>query len=61
MSQITTKELASISDLLSMEQNLAAKFTAYAAQTTDPTLKTRFENLAQTHEKHFERLYTNLH
>ena len=61
MSQITTKELASISDLLTMEQNLAAKFTDYAAQTTDPALKTRFETLSQTHQKHFDQLYANLH
>lgn len=61
MTQITTKELASISDLLSMEQNLVAKFTDYAAQTNDPALRTRFETLAQTHQKHFDQLYANLH
>lgn len=61
MSQITTKELASISDLLSMEQNLVAKFSDYATQTTDSALKTRFEGLAQTHQKHFDQLYANLH
>ena len=61
MAQITTKELASLSDLLSIEQNMAAKFAGYAAQTTDPALKTKFEALAQTHQKHFDELYANLH
>ena len=61
MAQITTKELASISDLLSMEQNLTAKFSDYAAQTQDPALKTKCESLAQTHQKHFDQLYANLH
>jgi hypothetical protein len=61
MSQITTKELASISDLLSMEQNLIAKFSDYATQTTDPALKSRFESLVQTHGKHYDQLYANLH
>lgn len=61
MAQITTKELASISDLLSMEQNLSAKFSGYAEQTTDPALKAKFESLAQTHQKHFDELYANLH
>lgn len=61
MAQITTKELASISDLLSMEQNLVAKFSDYAAQTSDAVLKTKFESLVQTHQKHFDQLYANLH
>jgi len=61
MAQITTKELASLSDLLSIEQNMAAKFAGYAVQTTDPALKSKFENLAQTHQKHFDELYANLH
>ena len=61
MTQITTKELASISDLLTMEQNLVAKFSDYAAQTEDAALKSKFETLAQTHQKHFDQLYANLH
>ena len=61
MAQITTKELASISDLLSLEQNLVAKFSDYAAETEDSALKTTFEQLAQTHQNHFDQLYANLH
>ena len=61
MSQITTKELASLSDLLSMEQNLVAKFSDYAEKTEDLSLKSKFESLAQTHQKHFDQLYANLH
>ena len=61
MTQITTKELASISDLLSIEQNLVAKFSDYAAQSEDAALKSKFETLAQTHQKHFDQLFANLH
>jgi hypothetical protein len=49
MAQITCKELSAISDLLTVEQNLVAKYKAYACQTTDQTLKDRYEQIAQRH------------
>ena len=39
MAQITSKELSAISDLLTMEQNLVAKYKSYAEQTADSVLK----------------------
>jgi hypothetical protein len=60
MAQITCKELSAISDLLTVEQNLVAKYKAYACQTTDQTLKDRYEQIAQRHQRHFDELYSNL-
>ena len=60
MAQITCKELAGLSDLLSVEQNLIAKCKTYAAETTDSTLKNRYEQCAQQHQRHFDELYANL-
>ena len=60
MAQITAKELSAISDLLTVEQNLVAKYRAYATQTTDSNMKNRYEQIAQKHQRHFDELYANL-
>ena len=60
MVQITAKELSAISDLLSVEQNLIAKYKDYAAQTSDGVLKNQYEQIAQKHQRHFDELYANL-
>lgn len=60
MTQITEKELTAISDLLSMEENLVAKYRACACQTEDAALKNSYELLAQRHQRHFDELYANL-
>lgn len=60
MTQITCKELSSISDLLGIEENLVAKYRCYAAQTTDTVLKNQYEQIAQRHQKHFDELYASL-
>lgn len=60
MAQITGKELSALSDLLTMEQNLVAKYKSYANQTTDSVLKDRYEQIAQRHQRHFDELYSNL-
>lgn len=60
MAQITEKELSAISDLLTMEQNLVAKYKAYASTATEPALKDRYEQIAQNHQRHFDELYANL-
>ena len=60
MAQITAKELSAISDLLSVEENLIAKYKAFANQTTDMTLKAKYEQIAQQHQQHFDQLYGNL-
>jgi rubrerythrin len=60
MAQITTKELTALTDLLGMEQNLVAKYRAYACQTTDPEMKNEFEQIAQRHQRHYDELYCHL-
>ena len=60
MAQITSKELSSLSDLMSAEQLLVTKYQTYAAQSDDPVLKTKYERMAAQHQQHFDMLYTNL-
>ena len=60
MAQITAKELSAISDLLSVEENLIAKYKSFAAETTDTTLKSKYEQIAEQHQRHFDQLYGNL-
>lgn len=60
MSKITSKELSGISDLLTAEQNLVAKYTQYAASAVDRELKETFEQTAAKHRRHYEMLYANL-
>lgn len=60
MAQITCKELSAISDLLTVEENLIAKYKCYAAEATDSILKQEYEQIAARHQRHFDELYTNL-
>ncbi len=60
MAQITGKELSALSDLLTMEQNLIAKYKDYACRATDSTLKNEYEQIASCHQRHFDELYANL-
>ena len=60
MAQITEKELSAISDLLTMEQNLVAKYQSYACATSDAALKDQYEQIAARHQQHFDELYANL-
>jgi hypothetical protein len=60
MAQITGKELSGISDLLSMEQNIADKYRAYEAETDDSALKDLFGQNAAEHKRHMDELWSNL-
>ena len=60
MAQITSKELSAISDLLTVEENLIAKYKCYAAEANDAALKNQYEQIAQKHQRHFDQLYENL-
>ena len=60
MAQITSKELGALSDLLTMEENMTAKYKQTAAQTTDSTLKNHYEQLAMRHQRHYDELVSNL-
>lgn len=60
MAQITAKELGSLSDLLTMEENLVAKCKQYASETTDMALKGQYEHAAMKHQSHFDSMVSNL-
>lgn len=56
MANLTTKELSGIEDSLKSEQNLICKCNMYASQTTDPILKSKFEQIARKHQTHYDKL-----
>jgi hypothetical protein len=60
MAQITCKELSALSDLLTMEQNMVAKYQSYACVTGDAVLRDRYEQIAKRHQRHYDELYANL-
>lgn len=60
MAQITEKELSGLSDLLSMEENLAKKYRVYAGEVSDSGLKNLFEQNAGEHQRHLDELWANL-
>ena len=57
---MTTKELTALSELLESEKIIIAKFESYASQTTDATLKSKYEQMAKKHQEHLDTLYQNL-
>ncbi|MBQ7383492.1 MAG: spore coat protein [Clostridia bacterium] len=60
MAQITSKELGGISDLLSMEQTIIAKYKQFAADTQDSAISAKYEQLACRHQRHYDELFSNL-
>ena len=60
MAVITSKELGSISDCLTHEQNLISKYKSYAETTSDTVLKQKYEEAAEKHQQHFNTLYSLL-
>ncbi len=60
MAQITAKELTALSDLLTMEENLTAKYRQTATEVSDSTLKDHYEQMAMRHQQHYDELLSNL-
>lgn len=60
MPHITSKELGAIGEALTLEENLVAKYSAYAAQATDAALKAKYEEIAANHRRHYDELYSHL-
>ena len=46
MPNLTAKELSSLEDQLSAEQLLVKKYKSYAVLSSDPQLKTQYEQIA---------------
>ena len=60
MAQITEKELSALSDLMSAEQVQIAKYCAAAQKCNDSAIADCYTQMAEHHQRHFDRLYTNL-
>ena len=60
MAQITTKELSALGDGLMQEKNMIAKYQFYASCETDSTLKNKYQEIAQAHQRHYDELYSQL-
>lgn len=60
MTTLSEKELSSLHSLLSEEELLVKKFKMLANQTTDSEIKSKFEEIADKHQGHFNLLYSQL-
>lgn len=60
MANLTTKELSAIEDSLKCEESLICKCKMYAEQAQDTELKNKFEEVAQKHMQHYNKLYSLL-
>ncbi|MBE6531680.1 MAG: spore coat protein [Ruminococcaceae bacterium] len=60
MAQITSKELSGLSDLLTMEQTIIAKYKQFATESQDSALGAKYEQLACRHQRHYDQLVSNL-
>ncbi len=56
MANLTTKELAALSDQLDFEKVMCGKYQEAAQECTDETLKTSFRQYAQQHKQNFQCL-----
>ncbi|MGN0384119.1 MAG: hypothetical protein ACI4DS_07605 [Eubacterium sp.] len=60
MQQLSEKELSAINDLLSEEELLIKKFEMLSEHTTDQQMKSKFMEISQKHQGHFNELYSQL-
>ncbi len=60
MANLTTKELSAIEDQLKSEQNMICKCKMFANNVQDLTLKNKFDEIAQKHQQHYDKLFSLL-
>lgn len=60
MSNLTEKELSAVGDLLSSEELLVKKFNMLAESAQDETIKNSLHAIANKHQEHFNKLYSQL-
>jgi len=60
MSNLSEKELSALGDLLSYEELLVKKYNNLAQNTQDQEIKSKFQGIAQKHQEHFNKLYSQL-
>ncbi len=61
MPNLTSKELTAIEEQCNNEMILIKKYRAYAAESTDQTLKTKWIRMADQHQQHYATLLKHLH
>lgn len=57
---MTTKELTGISEQLSAEKSLIAKYDRLSQETQDQNLSTKFKEISQKHQNHYDTLFAFL-
>ncbi len=60
MTQLSEKELACLNDSLADEELLVKKFQMLADHTEDTEIKSKFTDIANKHQGHFNALYQHL-
>ncbi len=60
MGTLSEKELSMINDALSEEELLVKKYQLLASQTQDQEISSKFEQVAQRHQKHFNDIFALL-
>lgn len=60
MTQLTTKELSVLTEQIAAEQSLVAKYNRLAQDTHDAALRTKFNEIAQRHQNHYDAMFAYL-
>ncbi|MDO5345176.1 MAG: ferritin-like domain-containing protein [Lachnospiraceae bacterium] len=60
MGTLSEKELSLLNDALTEEQLLVSKYQMLAQQSQEPEISSKFEQISQRHQKHFNELYSLL-
>lgn len=60
MGTLSEKELSILNDSLTEEDLLVKKYQLLASQTQDQEMSSKFQQIAQRHQKHFNDLFTLL-
>ncbi|MDD3278290.1 MAG: hypothetical protein PHG16_05320 [Lachnospiraceae bacterium] len=60
MGQLSEKELSLINDSLCEEDLLVKKYQLLSQQSTDSEMSSKFQQISQRHQKHYNSLYSLL-
>ncbi len=60
METLSAKELSFLSDSLTEEEQLVKKYQMLADQTQDQEIRSKFLQISQRHQTHFNELYSLL-
>ena len=60
MNQLSEKELSAINDMLSGEELLVKKFQMLSEHSQDREVKSKFMEISNKHQEHFNSMYEQL-